>query len=412
MRSTFAMAALMAVIGRCSELSWPPSSPEAAPEIPRAGTAGVTGGASRPGESDSDAGVETSLDAGASEPPLPAAGRRTPLRGQNAGAELCVGPPGLYAEGTCAKLATGVATYTPEYELWADSAQKQRYIYLPPESVVDTSNPDRWSFPVGTRLYKTFSLHGVKLETRLLEKLAPEASSQSWSMVSYLWSADQRSVSLADANGVADVLGTEHDVPSQMQCRSCHTLTGEGLDAINGFGAVQLNHDRTGWNLQRLIAAGVLVNVAGGIPNVDVESARVPGDATAQAALGYLHGNCGHCHGGPSPRAGLHLWLQVGTNSVEQSSVYRESVCQCLTRWKGRATADGSEYTWRITPGDAAHSGVLGRMTVRGKDEQMPPLGTDLVDPVGVQQVTSWIASLPVDVCPSPSSCVTPEAPP
>jgi hypothetical protein len=393
MRSTFAVAALMAVIGRCSELPGLPPLPEAAPQIPRAGT---SGGVARPGERPQpavpDAGVETSADAG--------------------DAEACAGPPGLYADATCEQLAGGVEAYTPQYELWADFAQKQRHIYLPSGSVIDTSMPDRWNFPVGTRVYKTFLVRGLKLETRVFEKLTPEASSQSWSMVSYVWSADQRSASLADANGVADVLGTQHDIPSQMQCRSCHTLTGEGLDAINGFGAVQLNHDRAGWTLQRLIDAGVLVNVAGGTPNVDSQLARVPGGATAQAALGYLHGNCGHCHGGPSPRAGLHLWLEVGTARVEESAVYRESVCQCLTRWKGRTSADGADYSWRIVPGDAAHSGIVGRMAVRGKDEQMPPLATDMIDPVGVRQVGRWIAALSADACPAPTSCSTPEPAP
>jgi hypothetical protein len=64
-----------------------------------------------------------------------------------------------------------------------------------------------------------------------------------------------------------------------------------------------------------------------------------------------------------------------------------------------------------MTPGDAAHSGIVGRMAVRGKDEQMPPLGTDVIDVTGVERVASWIASLDRLACPAADTCATPAAP-
>jgi predicted neuraminidase len=63
-----------------------------------------------------------------------------------------------------------VRSYRPKYELWSDGSTKQRFIYLPPNTQIDTTNPDRWAFPQGTRLYKTFSIDGLRLETRVSEK--------------------------------------------------------------------------------------------------------------------------------------------------------------------------------------------------------------------------------------------------
>src|ERR1700712_882240 len=101
------------------------------------------------------------------------------------------GPPGLYRDHSFKQLATGVIPYTPNYELWADGTDKERFIYLPDDTQIDTSNPDRWSFPVGTRIYKTFSLHGVKLETRRFEKVNANPGYDSWIVGAYAWSKDQ-----------------------------------------------------------------------------------------------------------------------------------------------------------------------------------------------------------------------------
>lgn len=311
---------------------------------------------------------------------------------------VCNGPPGLYVKGSCTKLADEVRAYEPLYGLWSDGAEKERFVYLPPRTQIDTSNRDRWSFPVGTRFYKTFSVNGKRIETRLLEKVAPAPSAASWTFQSYAWSEDQRSVSLAPAAGVPDALGTSHDIPSQAQCRSCHSPAAT-LDAVNGFGALQLNHTGPGITLRTLLREGLLVDPASGAPNVALDTATIPGDATAQAALGYLHANCGNCHGGPTPRAGMSLWSQVGTTSVSDTATFKTAVCQLLTVWRGHVNPAGLPYLRRIDAGHADTSGVIGRMSARGTRDQMPPLGSEQVDPDGLIAVSNWIDDLPPDLC-------------
>jgi hypothetical protein len=356
----------------------------------------------------SGAGGELAFDAG--EPadagiPVSDAGADA---GFDASTATCSGPPGLYADDACQLLGSGVQPYRPRYELWNDGATKERFIYLPSGAQIDTSNPDRWSFPLGTRIYKTFALDGVRLETRMLEKTGQAPGIDSWTLISYAWSADQRSVSPADAAGSSNVLGTSHDIPSQAQCRTCHNMPSG--DAANGFGAIQLNHDDAGLTLRRLLDENWLVNgTPGAAPNVSLDSARIPGDATAQAALGYLHGNCGHCHGGPSPRANMRLWSTVGVSQLSAAPIFQTAVCQCLQRWTGRQNAAGDPYALRVAPGHAVISGVVGRMSARTAGEQMPPLGTEMVDPSGLAAVRAWIDSLDPSACDgAPPTCGTP----
>jgi hypothetical protein len=322
----------------------------------------------------------------------------------------CNGPPGLYAAGSCSKLAEHVRSYRPKYELWGDGSTKERFVYLPPDTQIDTSNPDRWAFPQGTRFYKTFSLDGVRLETRVIEKVAAAASVDSWTFTAYAWSQDQLSVAPADAAGASNVLGTAHDIPSQAQCKACHTMP--KLDGVNGFGAIQLNHLQTVTSLDCLINEGLLVNGTNTTLNVSAESARIPGDHEAQAALGYLHANCGHCHGGPTPRANLTLWSLVGTQNVSDAPAFKTATCQCLARWVGRSNTDGEPYVRRVATGHAESSGIIGRMSVRGAGEQMPPLGTEMVDAQGVATVSAWIDSLDPTACDAAAACPPPAAAP
>jgi len=310
----------------------------------------------------------------------------------------CVGPPGLYADGSCTVLAAGVRAYHPRYALWSDGADKERFVYLPPGSSIDTSDPDRWGFPIGTRLYKTFSIGGVRIETRILEKIAAPRGTSSWTMTSYVWSADQRSVTLVGAFGAQDVLGTTHDVPSYTQCVRCHSVAQD--DAINGFSAVQLAHDEDGVTLAMLNADGWLS------APIDPAQATIPGDATAQAALGYLHANCGNCHGGPAAEHDLDFQVRVGTTDVTATRTWATAVCGC-SAWS-RTLSSGEHVDLRIDPSHADLSVSIVRMGTRVLTDQMPPIGIDVVDPSGIDDVSAWITSLPETANGCPHGCPWP----
>ncbi len=286
---------------------------------------------------------------------------------------------GLYASGSTSTLADGVVPYEPRYVLWADGADKQRYLYLPPGTQIDTSDMDRWKFPVGTKVWKAFSLAGKRLETRLLWK----TSETGWFQMAFVWKADG-SDAMAAPRGAMDVAGTTHDVPARNRCSDCHDGAG---DKLLGVSAIQLSHDRPGANLKQLASEGRLSQR----PSDDF---RLPDD-DAWNALGYLHANCGNCHNPNSvvwDKVDLDLWLRTGElGDATTTQSYVTTVSVALTDFHGSADAGIMN---RIAPGDAAHSGLILRMTTRGNDDAMPPIASEIVDNDGVALVSKWIDAL------------------
>ena len=126
---------------------------------------------------------------------------------------------GLYASRSSHELQHDVRAYTPAFELWSDGASKRRFIMVPAGAQIDTRDADAWQFPVGTKLWKEFSVQGKRVETRYLEKLGPEADD--WLMLPFVWRAQQDDAVLA-VDGARDALGTPHDVPAARDCMGCH----------------------------------------------------------------------------------------------------------------------------------------------------------------------------------------------
>src|SRR5262249_26250054 len=161
---------------------------------------------------------------------------------------------------------------------------------------------------------------------------------------------------VAPANGVPNALGTGFDIPSSNQCRQCHLLVGtNNVDAPIGFNAIQLNHTSAGVTLEALLQRGVLQNVAApDSPNVTLENSVVPGTPEQRAGLGYLHGNCSHCHGGPGPHGHQLLWTPVGTANLTDLPMFGSgrtgAVCHCLDLWRGHDNGS-APYLLRIAPG-------------------------------------------------------------
>src|SRR5262245_15290995 len=79
---------------------------------------------------------------------------------------------GLYRDIVAKTVMDDLVAYQPAYPLWSDGAAKRRWMRLPPGTRIDTSDAEHWRFPVGTRFFKEFSLDGVLLETRLIERVA------------------------------------------------------------------------------------------------------------------------------------------------------------------------------------------------------------------------------------------------
>ncbi len=277
---------------------------------------------------------------------------------------------GLYAGAIDGPLAEGVRPYDVRHPLWTDDLEKRRYLWLPPGTSIDVGDPDQWAFPVGTRLFKVFLLDGRALETRLLWKAAPDA----WVYGAYVHREDGSDAELA-LEGTTDVLGTFHDVPAQADCRTCHR---GGGDFVLGVGAYQLDRATfDAWTADGALPAGA-------------PFAEAPGDELSRAALGYLHGNCGHCHGDLHPLAAwrtMRLRLPVGLTSASEAPAWITTVGASPSH-----VIDGTSEI--VVVGDPAASQLYVRMMHR--DElAMPPLGTERVDATALETIAAWITRGP-----------------
>jgi hypothetical protein len=274
---------------------------------------------------------------------------------------------GLFADMQTETLAPGVAPFTPRFELWSDGATKRRWIYLPPDARIDSSDPDAWNFPPGTKLWKEFTRDGVRVETRLQWKHGPAALD--WAMAAYVWDADDAALA---PEGRTDAAGTQHDVPSASQCLGCHTGTRAG---VLGFSAVQLPER----DLADLVAANRFTTA--------VAPTTIPGDDTTRAALGYLHANCSHCHNQRRPE-------RTGPRCFDPQRSF-----DFMLRTDELATASATA-TYRtaiggvIAPGRPDASNILVRIRSRDEWWGMPALGTEDVDKAGIQVLERWIRTL------------------
>ncbi len=108
---------------------------------------------------------------------------------------------------------------------------------------------------------------------------------------------------------------------------------------------------------------------------------------TARAALGYLHGNCGHCHNDAGALTGLELVLAQQADSAAQSS---ERTMQSLLGHSSRFRPQGADSAQRVARDGGTHVLTL-RMKTNNPIARMPPLGVQQVDAEGVALIERWI---------------------
>ena len=289
---------------------------------------------------------------------------------------------GLYVDFDNLVIASGVTEFEPQFALWTDGASKRRWILLPEGATIDSSDMDFWDFPEGTKLWKEFSRDGLRIETRLYWKQGPDASD--WEPFTFVWNAEQDDA-VAEAFGIPNALGTNHDVPTLFDCVICHDNV---PNRVIGYSAIQLDGAIGGHNLADLVAAGTLTDNPVGAGPVFFP---LPGAAVDQAAMGYLHGNCGGCHWAGSEVQDvvpLDLRLVPGQMAtVAETGTYQTTVGVVPTLMITGATAI-------IEPGDPAASALRIRMNT-AENARMPPLGTEDVDTDAVTAIDAWINVVP-----------------
>jgi hypothetical protein len=307
---------------------------------------------------------------------------------------------GLYSDFAAKTISPDAKPYTPGVEFWSDGAVKSRYLYLPPGTKIDITDFDEWKFPTGTRVWKEFVVFGKRIETRLFVKAGPD----DWRHTTYRWNATETDAVRKDSGEkVPDPAGgAPYEVPSTSQCDACH---GGKVDQLLGVEAVSL-----GLPTAKGITLATLAAEARFDRTPPTTTITIPNDqnGTAAPALGWLHANCGSCHGKDGISGTDLVWrLRVaqllpegGTATVQDLDPWLTAVNKASQRPDFDAGAGA--FFLRLhggSPGSSLASILSGRRVPDTKEpnttDQMPPLVTRRVDVAGHQLLDAWITQLP-----------------
>jgi len=322
----------------------------------------------------------TAVGSAPSEPPAP----RKPLVEEPLGPfPAMLSETGIFQDEARTEPIDRVIRYEPTLPLWSNGSDKERWLLLPEGERVDNSDRAAWDFPPGTLFFKTFGYEAgdpERIETRVIRR-----TEIGYEYQAYRWNkegTDATLTSLAQSIGVDVKLASgsklKHTIPNGFDCRTCH----ESNDTvIIGFDELRLNGPRSGQagsQLSALADAGIFEQDLPSEPDA-VEHA----DAQTREVLGYLHGNCAHCHN--------HADNAMSSLSLEHA-VALENIVAVPTQGSGQV------HGIRVVPGSPESSVLFMALSGESDDDElkpMPPVGVDLIDADAVELVRSWIAALP-----------------
>lgn len=300
----------------------------------------------------------------------------------------------------------GVIPYRVAAPLWADAAEKGRFLVLPEGGKIAFTEQDEWGFPRGTVFIKTFYFdrdRGEAEDLQIIEtRLLVLSDSGEWKAHIYLWDEAQTDGEHLKAGADVQVEYVDEAgqpgsqlylVPDQNTCESCHqrddvvVLLGPTTHQLNTTGTIDgQTVNQIDWlREQNLFASSVP-------PAAELPAFPDPaGDAPLpERARAYLHGNCAHCHrpGGDGGASGLKFsyW-------VEDPAQY--GVCKL----PAAAGAGAGGRIYDIFPGRPEESIVPFRMASEDPEIKMPELPSLLSDPFGVALIEEWIRDMPAEAC-------------
>jgi hypothetical protein len=304
---------------------------------------------------------------------------------------------GLYGSREGRELACGVLEYKPAYELWSDAAVKRRFVWLPPGERVDVTDPNEFEYPVGTKFWKEFRIpaeDGLVLgETRLMQRV-----DLGWLYTAYVWSEDGAEA-VQENDGVPDLHGTGHTVPSREQCKDCHSGR---QDFILGWDAIMLGEGASGVTREDLVSRDMITWMDRDAGAPSPLELQIPGDATERPALGYLHANRGvSCHNDNASalaeQSGLFMRIEADAlDSVLEMPVWITGYNREPSPNAPLSTLEvpaGGNYV-DLRPLDLERSLIYVRMQYRNDDAAMPAFGTNRVDPDGMALIEAWILAM------------------
>lgn len=273
--------------------------------------------------------------------------------------------------------------YDPRWPLLGNNSSKLRHVVLPRGESIDNRDSGAWRFPLGTLLFKTFAYADADLELSPVETRVMRLDAQGeWEYFAYQWNEAADDAELLELRRPVEVEaphqgGPMHTIPAEIECRQCHEAS---LDPVLGVSELQLSEAR-GPSGQSLLSEWSDAKILAEPVTQSTEGISHP-DQTTRVVLGWMHGNCVHCHnGGDAENASFDLRAAVALdNTINQPT-------------QSSASAAGI----RIVPGRPDESVLFLAVSGEGDDpeqEDMPPVGVDVRDALAIEHLRTFITNL------------------
>lgn len=293
-----------------------------------------------------------------------------------------LGEAGIYTDLIDLDPAPGFVTYTPPHPLFSNRAEKARLLWLPAGAAIDTHDPERWAFPVGTVLVKTFTYRHVEgrygevaIETRVIRHAA-----DGWQYAVYHHGArgdegrledpgwPERAFLLEDVNGSA----FPYVIPGELDCEACHET--DRSPPVIGLGRDNLDPALIGPDAPPIFDP---------IPVPSTPPARTNAE---EKAMSYLVGNCVHCHHGEP--GGDNASFDLRPEALVQNTVGVPT--------DSSASGDGIRVVPGVPEGSALFEAVVEAREpgYRGAFKPMPPVGLVQSDRAAADILRRWIEEL------------------
>lgn len=308
------------------------------------------------------------------------------------------------------ELAThGTVAYNVEYPLWADNAEKGRWIHVPmkmeggklkKQSILFNPITRKFEIPENTRFYKTFyravllpnkKTRMRRMETRIIVSRTPYEKSL---FGTYQWDETEQVATLVEApyrdgtkfkDLIFDVVVDEakgkvrpYAIPGRQRCMDCH-MGSEMGNFVLGFTPLQINkrpwgaagrmdypasHDLD--QVDRFLSYGLIAGIKSNqeLPVLE-NSGELPARNVHELRMnGYTTGNCYHCHN-PNGLAftkenGVQLGL--GPGQLFQFNTQRKSVQIESRRLVHQNGELESSHIWRKIFDPPAQQGMFSQM--------------------------------------------------
>jgi hypothetical protein len=325
----------------------------------------------------------------------------------------------------------GTLAYNVEYPLWADNANKGRWIHVPrimkdgrliSQSISYDAAKMEFTIPENTRFYKTFyraialpngKTRMRRMETRLIVSRTP------WQKAlfgTYQWDETEQVATLVETpyrdgtswkDLVFDITVDElkskirpYAIPGRQRCIDCH-MGSTGQNFVLGFQPLQINKRPLGGagrleapsqsdldQVERFISYGLLTGIksAEKLPVLE-SSGKLPANNIHELrAQSYMVGNCFHCHNpkGLAFTKENGIQLALGPGDIFGFNTQQRSV-QMVTRKLVHQNGElESSQIWRKIADSPAQQGMMSQM----------PMNTPGSPDCGVLRVLGkWIRS-------------------